>query len=562
MGSPSTSNAYDYIIVGGGIAGLVLASRLSRLLPPSDTKQVLVLEAGVDPATVGSERIHSAHDVLVARESQHSYQLTVAPNQNLGGRSAIVPVGKGLGGSGIINSGVWTRGPKSDFDLWARIVGDEAWSYNALLPFMKRVESMAVSDENGVVRDESQHGYDGPVKIVPVRTFWPGRKYPLRESVQKMWEEVNVKYLIDGNGGDQNGLTELAEVWVDGRRQLPGTILDLTKVEVRTKSVVQRVTFKGGDEQPVANGVDLAGGEHFVARKEVIVSAGAYLTPQLLKLSGIGDRTELEQHGIKTILENPEVGKNLRDHLATDIVWKLKHPEKGLAIGSPQFTDPTYFSGSPLDFIVFGKLDNLEKLGSLAESQEDRDLLLRPGASHTETADVYAASGSQHTDWDAASQGSYITTVVVALTTTSRGTITLQSARVQDPPVIDANFFDTEVDRHIMREGLRKAASVHLETQAGKSFVSREVPPEGRSPVIDATDEELDQRVADSGYSLFHPMGSCSMGKVVDSHCRVLGVKGLRVVDASVFPVPMACHTQSAVYATAERVAGWVARGE
>jgi choline dehydrogenase-like flavoprotein len=562
MGSRSTSNTYDYIIVGGGIAGLVLASRLSRLLPPADTKRVLVLEAGVDPATVNSEYILSAQASLLARESQHSYQLTVAPNQNLGGRSAIVPVGKGLGGSAAINGGVWTRGPKSDFDWWARIVGDEAWSYNALLPFMKRVESMAVRDENGVVRDDSQHGYDGPLKIVPVRSLWPGRKYPLRDTVQKMWEEASVKYLIDGNGGDQNGLTEFAEVWVDGIRQLPGTILDLTKVEIRTESVVQRVTFEGGGGQPLANGVDLASGEHFVARKEVIVSAGAYHTPQVLKLSGIGDRAELEKHGIKTILENPEVGKNLRDHLAMDITWKLKHPERGLAIGSPKFTDPTYFRGSPLDFIVFDKLDNLEKLGSLAESQEDRDLLLRPDASHVEIVTVYAARGNRHTGWDAALHGSYISTVAVALTTTSRGTITLQSARIQDPPVSDVNFFDTEVDRHISREALRKAASVHLETRAGKSFVSHEVPPEGCVPVIDATDEELDQRIADLGYSLDHPMGSCSMGKVVDSHCRVLGVRGLRVVDASIFPVPISCHPQSAVYATAERVAEWVARGE
>ncbi|KIX99801.1 uncharacterized protein Z520_04437 [Fonsecaea multimorphosa CBS 102226] len=556
------SSSYDYVIVGGGVAGLVLASRLSKLLPPTDNKRILVLEAGTDPST--TDHILTSQGLHIARESPHSYQLSISPNRHLNGRGATVPVGKALGGSAAINGGAWTRGPKSDYDLWAKIVGDDSWGYDALLPYMRRVESMVVL-EGVVEKDETQHGYDGPLKLTPIRSLWPARKYPLRESVQKMWEEAGVKYIPDGNAGDQNGLVEFVEVWVNSARQLPSKILDLTKVDVRTMSTVQRVTFGSvqGQDQPVANGVDLVGGEHVVANKEVVVCAGAYHTPQILMLSGVGDPAELAKHGIKTIASNREVGRNLADHLGMGITWKLKHPEKGLSIGSPLFVDPSYFSGWPMDFIEFGALDELARLEPLIKTQEDRDLLLRPDASHMEIATLYAAMGKRFTGLDAPLDGSYISTVVAYLTSTSRGSITLRSASVEDPPVIDTNLFDTDADRFGTRESLRKAASVHLETEAGRSFISHEVAPEGYACITKATtDEEIDKRIAEFGYSFDHPMGSCAMGKAVDSHCRVIGVRGLRVVDASVFPVPMACHPQSVVYATAERVADWIGNGD
>ena len=561
---PSDKTTYEYIVVGGGVAALTLASRLSTLLPPSPAgrKQILVLEAGLDPSTVHSEHILTAKTAHAARESPHAYQLNVAPNKNLNGRSAIVQVGKALGGSGVINGGAWTRGPKSDYDLWSRVVKDDAWSYEKLLPFMKKTEAAIVNEKNGVMRDESQHGYNGTVKAAPVRSNWPARKYPLRGVVQRMWEEAGVKYLVDGNNGNQNGLTELVEAWVEGQRQLPGKLLDLRKLEIRLESVVQRVTFEKNGEELVASGVDLASGEHFVATKEVIVSAGAYHSPQILKLSGIGDPTELEEHGITTLFANPEVGKNLMDHPTTGIVWKLKHPENGLAAGSPLFNDPSYFNGWPLDFIKFGPVDDLAELRPLVKNQYDNDLLLRSDASHVELVTLYVPMSRMYTGQDVPMDGSHISTVVACLTPSSRGSIKLKSADISDSPVIDVNFLDTEADRHIMREGLRKAASVHLKTEAGKSFISHEVPPDGQVAITGATDEELDKRIANVGCCFDHPMGSCSMGKVVDSHCRVMGVKRLRVVDASVFPIPISCHPQAAVYATAERAAEWIGRGD
>lgn len=555
-----SASTYDYIVVGGGVAGLVLASRLSTLLPPSQSKQILVLEAGTDPSS--TECINTSVGAHLARESAHAYILQVVANKNLGGRSQVVSVGKALGGSAAINGGAWTRGPKSDYDLWAKRVGDEDWAYDSLLPFFRRSESVTLHAEG--VKDEIHHGYGGPLKATPIRANWPARKYPLREPLQKAWEEVGVQYLPDGNNGQQNGLTEMVEVWLKGARQLPGKILDLSKVEVRESSTVQRVTFEQvNGQEPVANGVDLVGGEHLVATKEVIVCSGVYHTPQVLMLSGIGDPAVLEPHGIPIVAANVEVGKNLCDHLAMGLTWKLKHPEKGLAIGSPLFSDPSFFTGWPMDFLEFGPLDDPSKLEPFIETQEDRDLLLRPGASHVEIITLYAPMGLRLTGTDAPMDGSHISTLAACLTPTSRGTVTLRSASAVDPPVIDTNFNATNVDKYILREGLRKATSVFLDTEAGKSIVSHEVPPAGYAPIVkDTSDQEIDRRIEDFGYSLDHPMGSCAMGKAVDSHCRVMGVKGLRVVDGSVFPVPLSCHIQAAVYAIAERVAEWIGRGD
>lgn len=555
------SSTYDYIIIGGGVAGLTLAARLSQLLPPSETKQILVLEAGTDPSR--SDYILSATGYNRARESEHAYILDVIANPHLNGRTAKVSVGKALSGSGAINGSAWTRGPKVDYDYWAKVVGDDAWSYDELVPFFRKTE-WVVEPEAGTLEEEG-HGHNGTFKVVPIRANHPRRQYPLRETIQKAWDEAGVPYNPDGNSGDQNGLTEMVELWVDGQRQLPSETLDLSRVEIRERSVVRRITFDlstGGE--PVANGVELSGAQHFAARREVILCAGVYQSPQVLMLSGIGDREVLQKHNIHPVVtSNAEVGKNLVDHLAVGMTWKLKHPEEGLAIGSPLFNDPSYFTGWPLDFIEFGPLDRPAELEPLIQSAEDREFLLRPDASHMEIVTLYVPMGARLTGIDAAIDGSHISTIAVCLATTSKGCVTIQSANPEVPPVIDTNFNATETDRYISREALRKAASVYLDTETGKSFISHEVVPEGYVPISrDTPDEAVDKRVRDFGYSLDHPMGTCSMGKVVDSHCRVVGVKGLRVVDASVIPIPLSCHIQAAVYALAERVAVWVANGE
>ncbi|KAK5045860.1 hypothetical protein LTR84_008953 [Exophiala bonariae] len=542
---------YDFIIVGGGVAGLAFASRLSQL----NNCRILVIEAGVDPSD--TECIKTVAGYPLAAESEHACTIAVEPNKNLNGRGRTPYVGKALGGSGAVNGGAWTRGPKVDYDTWAEMVGDHSWSYEQLLPYFRKVEKVNPGVDG--MRDELQHGYDGFLTATPVKSLHPARQYPLRDKVKQAWDEAGIPYVADGNNGEQNGLTELVEVWVKGRRQLPSKILDLAKVKVRTMTSIARVLIEEGQ----AIGVETVKGERLLAAREVIVSAGVYHTPKLLMLSGIGEPQELTKLGIEVVSASPEVGRNLKDHLAVGLTWKLKHPETGLAAGSPHFTDPSFFWGWPLDFIQFGNLNQDGPLKVLASNDKDTEFLLRRNATHFETVFLYAPMGKRFTGVTAEVDGSYATSISVCLATTSRGSITLRSADPTEPPVVDVNFNATESDKFILREALRKNASVWLNTESGKSFVSHEMVPEGYTPITaETSDAEIDKRIEDLGYSLDHPMGSCSMGKVVDSHCRVKGVDRLRVVDASVFPLPLACHIQNAVYVLAEKIADWIAQGE
>lgn len=247
------------------------------------------------------------------------------------------------------------------------------------------------------------------------------------------------------------------------------------------------------------------------------------------------------------------------DHLSVGLTWKLKHPERGLAMGSPLLVDPSFANGWPMDFIQFGHVST-EGIKAVLQSSptkvEDEKLLLRPDACHTETVCLYAPMPHHMTGTNLKVEGEHITTVTICLNPTSRGYVTIASSDPTDPPIIDVNFNATEVDRYILREGLRKTVSVMRDTKSGQSFVEDEDIPEGHNRLLpDSSDEAFNNRIRDFGLSLYHLCGSCAMGKVVDSKCKVIGVEGLRVVDASIFPIPISAHPQVCVYALAEKAA-------
>ena len=549
----------DYIICGAGIAGLTLAARLSKHL---GDVWILVVEAGDDPTVNPHVQTVAGYNFL--QPSEQAWSLETTANSNLKGRSSTVHVGKAISGSAAINGAAWTRGPGSDYDLWAEIVGDDSWSYNALLPYFHASESDSNPDH-----DPPQHGSQGPVKITAVTAT---RHYPLRSSLQQAWSEVGVSYVSDGNNGHPNGLTQNLEVWKDGKRQLPSKFIDLSKVTTLPNSLIKRIILSESGRRR-ATGIELADGTHINAHREVIISAGVYHTPGLLLRSGIGPASELEKHNITSLLHNEHVGAHLVDHLAVGTTWKLKQshmPERGLAMGHPDFMSrPEYFLGWPLDFIHFDKLPNTssKELAKLNPDGWQNDLVCRNDATHYETVFLYAPMGAKFCGIDAPMDGLHVTSISVLLTPTSRGSIKIRSADPNDPPLIDVNFNATESDRCILRYALRKANEVLTSTPTGKSMIEEEVPPSGFAKLSSEKDEDLDERIAQFGFSLDHPMGSCRMSKtreegVVDSHCRVWGVEGLRVVDASVLPVPIAAHIQVCVYALAERVGAWMADGE
>ena len=298
---------------------------------------------------------------------------------------------------------------------------------------------------------------------------------------------------------------------------------------------------------------------HVQTGGEVLVCGGAYRSPQILMLSGIGPAEELARHGIQQEVDSPWVGKNFHDHQMIFRYWKLRHPEKGLAMGSPGFTDPAFQKGNPADWLATMTVPEDGYKAALAKDEGTSIVsaehpLLQGLRSHLEMNVLYAAFGAEQIGLEIPIDGTAIMSYYMACLPTSRGSIKLQSNDPQAAPVIDPNFNATEADRFVMREGWRVESRLMLETEEGKELVAEEILPQGhRCLPSDASDEDIDGRIHIGGVSCSHPAASCSMGKVVDGSCKVKRVEALRVVDASVIPVPLAAHYQVPVFALAEK---------
>ncbi|KAK8024514.1 hypothetical protein PG993_012580 [Apiospora rasikravindrae] len=535
----SWPEVWDYIVVGGGIAGSVVSSRLREQDP---SLKILLIEAGPDV----SERtdityVNSTN--LIMGDFDYNYQ--TVPQANMGNRQIGNSGGRALGGGSVINTGGWIRGPSSDYDLWADTVADQRWSYAGQLPYFRKSEDWCDPKQN-----PDQHGLGGPIYAASISST--GRKYPLREKVLESWRQLGVDPLpeLDANAGRILGVGELYENRRDGKRQIASSVYSLAGVTVLTETVVESVILSAEGEKGAgmqATGVRLANGTEYRA-KRVILSAGAYRTPQLLMLSGIGG--DLAAHGIEQKVDLPEVGKNLADHVMFYMFWRLKDPKQSYALGSdnPLFTEPQFGLGNANDFLVSTAVPT-----SAEGANEDTAAVM-------ENFILYMPLPSM--DPVIPMDGTHITTVMVSLHPTSRGRVTISSADAQAPPVIDPNYLSTESDRHVWRASLRRMAALVAGdgTTLGREIVESETPPSAFTPMsVDADDAYLDARVAAGAISTYHGHGTCAMGKVVDSSLRVKGVSGLYAVDASVIPVVIGAHIQAAVYALAEQAAVIVA---
>ncbi|KIN05101.1 GMC oxidoreductase [Oidiodendron maius Zn] len=546
---PKTS---DYVVVGGGLAGCTLASCLRRGNP---AVSIVLIESGADseghPLTTAPLASFAAH------YSDLDYAYSTVPQQHLNNRSCYAAAAKTLAGGSAVNYGAWTRGPALDYEHWAQEVKDQSWSYEGMLPYFKRTETY--TKHTGFQAEH--HGFDGPIHAVSVSESDPNRKYPLRDTVQKAWSELGIQPHNDMNDGSPLGLSEIVESWRDGKRQRASQVYDLSGVTVLCGQTVQRIVINGTSGQKVASGVELVGGHIISAAREVIVSCGAYRTPQLLMLSGIGNPSDLERHNIPLSVNAPEVGQNFHDHLATSLFWKLQHPERGLSLGTPLWQDPAYQKGLPADFFAFQHVPNeLLEEGLRADGEAlEKHNLLEPKKCHLESFVVYAPAGATFASMNIPVDGTHITTVVMGMHPTSRGSVTILSKDPLAAPVIDPNYYATEADRVSIRFGIRQALRLMQETLHGKSIEAIEVPPDGYPALTpESTDEELDARVARVGNTFYHVAGTASMGKVVDVQLKVYGIERLRVVDASVIPVPISAHYQAIVYALAEKAADMI----
>ena len=549
------SKTADYVIVGGGLTGCVIASRLKQSNP---ALTVLLIEAGPDSS--GDPRVSNPMAGFALGHSELDWAYTTLPQPHLKGRTFYSPAGKTLGGGSVLNYGGWSRGDATDYQEWARIVGDDRWNYDGLLPFFKKSEHH---------RDPQvgphHHGFEGPIHYSSVSASDPDRRYPLREPLKALWEESGVKANTDGNNGSLLGISELEENWHQGARQPSHQAYSLKNVQVLTNTTVQRILFSDNTSgEKEATGVQLTDGGQISAKKEVILTAGAYRTPQLLLLSGIGPAEELKRQDIPVIVDLPEVGRNSIDHFALFQFWKIRNPSLSFFPGIPPWTSPAYFKGLPGDWTVRAPIPSnvLNDLINKSSDDSHASAVLSPSRCHLETAIFYVPAGAELVGLELPQDGLHVASSLMLMLPTSRGQLSLASTSIADSPRFDPQYYTTAADRGTLIQGVQHLTQVLLGSATGKAIFEKEVPPPGL-PALEPSSktEEVDERLRSVGVAHAHTMGTAAMGKVVDAKLNVYGVRGLRVADASVVPVPIGGHPQATLYALAEQGAEIILSG-
>ncbi len=524
-----TGDTWDYVIVGAGSAGCVLAGRLSE----DPAVRVLLLEAGprdTNPwihVPLGYGKLFSRTDVNWAYQSE--------PEPALNGRRVFTPRGKVLGGSSSINGLVYIRGQREDFDGW----GIEGWRFDDLLPYFKRAEDQSRGAN-------AWHGVGGPLKVSDL----PDR-HPLCDAFIASAGALGVPRNDDFNAASQEGAGYYQATTRHGRRSSAATAYlrpaeKRASLRVEVNALATRVLFEGRR----AVGVEyLLGGAKIMAgaRREVILAGGTINSPQLLQLSGVGPRALLERHGIAVLHEAPGVGEALQDHFYVRTFWRCNRPitlNDDMASWWRQL-------GMGLRYLLQRRGPLAVSAGYAAAFVRTRPELARPDAQ------IYFINFSTAKRGGVLHPFSGFTVSVSQLQAESRGWVRIRSADPGAPPAIHYNYLATEGDRRMMVEGLKFARRL-VNTPPMRGYVAGEFLPGERVQ----TDEDWLAFCREVGDTVFHPTSTCRMGEdagaVVDARLRVRGLAGLRVIDASVMPTVVSGNTNAAVIALAEKGADLV----
>ncbi|KAF5007783.1 hypothetical protein FDECE_5907 [Fusarium decemcellulare] len=560
-----SEQAYDYVIIGGGTAGCVLASRLSKALP---TASLLIIERGV----AKDDRVLPALGFAPGFGSNIETNLRSVPQPAFEGITVSQTSGSIVGGSSAVNYETWTRGASVDFAQWAEVAGSSRWSWDGMLPYFRATETFipSATQKGFPIGDGSLHGSSGPIIVSHPSGSGQPRKYPLREDMARFHEALGASLIPENNGGTTIGYTEVAQSSYNGERQFAAK--DYTfgpNVTIWTESEVHHIDIESGRASSVtgiSHQLGVGGEENAAfrvrANVEVILSAGALFSPKLLMLrtSGIGPKEELESHGIPVKIDLP-VGKNLSDHPCVATKWTVNKKNASIGVG-PMVTEAcNWAAGPPTDWIAFHRASpSTLQVAHEHLKEEEEKYYLSEEKSHWECFTMYGPfdTSEREIEIDPPATESIVSVFNVLVTPLSRGSLTLQSSNPADPPIIDPALLALPIDKKILYDAIR-STSTAMKGLAGLDAVEYTIDEELRD---DLSDTAMAARVKQGGSTVFHFSGTCAMGSVVDAECRVNGVKGLRVVDASVFPMPLAAHYQAATYALAEQAADLILEAE